>query len=279
MNSWHGKDSSRTLLLILLGLICLSGLRVYWLWKTPPAYWQEHQQFLQRTDPERRMEMAQSVEQRILNQLTFVHSTDQRAGADGSNVVDTVIGSVNPDETKIVFITLEEINAWMDQRLKDWASHQGMKIPDYVSDPMVAIEGEEPRFAFKFERPDFQQVISAVTRVQIKAAASSNETNDAEETEEANEQDRGDKATVQVIKIRTGKLRIPGVKIVTDVVGGGHKEGSPGFAKVASDIKKMFDGAAFDPLIKISKQKIRIVSFVLKHEPAGMEITVQAGSS
>lgn len=264
----QGKIRIRTLLLILLGLLCLGGIRVYWLWQTPPTYWQEHQQFLQQTTAEKRMETAQSVEQRILDQLSFVSnetstlarsSHTQVQAADASNVISAAIGSADPNKTKVVFITLEEINAWMDQRLRDWSSHQGTVIPDYVSDPMVAIEGENLVLAFRFDRSDFQQVISAVTRVQIEQGQSG----------------KAGKATIQIVKIRTGRLSVPGAKAMSGAIG---KTGdvSSGFAKVATEITEAFDGMVFDPLIKISQQKVRMVSFSLSQNPAGMEITIRA---
>lgn len=258
----QGKIRMRILLLVLLGLLCLGGGRMYWLWKTPPVYWQKHQQFLEQTSPEKRMAIAQLVEQRILDQLSFVSSEPSRrvggelAGTENA-ILSAAVGTGN-----VVFITLEEINAWLDQRLRDWAGHQGRAIPDYVSDPMVAIEGENLILAFRFDQPEFKQVISAVTRIQIETGSS----------------DKTGNATVQVLKIRTGQLAIPGIKAMSGAIGK-KSEASSGFAKVAAEITEAFDGMSFDPLIKISQQKVRMVSFTLKQNPAGMEIMVQADNS
>jgi len=262
-----GKVRVRTILLLLLCVVGLLSLRVYWLWSTPPDYWQENQQYLQETSSEKRMELAQSVEQRILDLFSFApeqdsmnRSVDKGTGqaGNGSDIAGNVIGTIGPKQTKVVFVSLNEINAWMDQRLGDWASNQGSSIPDFVSDPMVAFEGENLIFAFKFDRPEFQQVISAVTTIEIDKGMT----------------DKPGQARIRVIKIRTGQLGIPGVKQVSSAIASGS-DSSSDLAEAISGIKEAFDGKAFDPLIKINRQKVRMISFKIKHDPPGMELTLK----
>ena len=260
-----GLTRFRTVLLVLLVAIGLVGVRGYWLWKSPPTYWQTQQQYLKETTSQQRMAIAQSVEQRILDRLGAV-STDATPVRDASDadgqvaVIQAVDASrrtvgAEANAARSIFLTLNEINAWVDQRLGDWASNQGSSIPDDVTHPMVAIEGDHLVFAFQFEKPNFKQVISAVANVQIA------------------KDDHGEpgQATIRIVKIRGGRLEIPGIKAVTGVIEEGADQES-GLAELASKITEVFDGKAFDPLIKINHKKIRVVSFQLRHKPAGLQL-------
>jgi len=257
----HRKMGCGTVLLVITVISALCGAWGYWLWKSEPVYWQEHKQYLEKSTPQERLALAESVERRVLDKISFAPVKGPMGGGDGTashggagegglaaSGAETT--SNRPAKTtKEVFLTIEEINAWMDQRLKDWASNQGMNIPDFVKDPMVAIEDDYLILAFKFEKPPISQVVSVMTTVVI----------------EENE------AKIQVEGVRGGRLKIPGVKAAANAVGA--RGGESGLADIAAKITKAFDGKTFNPLLKLNSQKIRMISFELK--PDGALLTLK----
>ncbi len=247
-----------SVILIVLVLSGVVGAWCYWLWKSEPTYWVEHEKYLQSTTPEQRLVIAESVEKRIFDKLSAVVSSggaggsSSAAGSGGQgsgsakNIEDGVAAAMaeNPDAVHSLLLTTEEINAWMNQRLDGWASNQGVSIPDFIEEPMLAIEGENLVIAFRFEKPPISQVVSLVSRVVIKKG----------------------EAIIQVRGIRGGRLRMPGVKAASKAVG--SRGGSSEFAKAAEKITEVFDGKAFDPVIKLNHKKIRMLSFVLQKDGA-----------
>lgn len=200
------------------------------------------------------MAIAQSVERWFLDRLSVVAESVNAPDNEGVGQAVNTSHAAGPGQTKVVFLTLEEINAWMDQRLRDWASNQGSEIPDYISDPMVAIEGDNLVFAFQFDKPEFRQVVSAVTKVEINKQRS----------------DESEQARIRVVEVRMGRLGLSAVRAV-----GGADESSA-LAEIATGITDALDGKVFDPVVRINRQKVRAVSFKLKHEPLGMELTLKA---
>ncbi len=255
---------------VLLVLVALVVGRGYWLWRSPPVYWQDHQQYLQRTTVQERLALAQSVERRILEEFNAVpvnspassNTSNVSNVSQGNDAVTALIGTVQPHVTKTVSLSIEEVNAWIDQRLKDWASNQGTSIPEYVTDPMVAIEGDNLVIAFKFDKPNLKQVVSAVTRIEI----------------DKSQNDQAGQARIRIVKIKGGRLRIPAVKTLSQAVEKQAKSSSE-LADMASKITETFDGQIFDPVLKLNNQKIRIVSLQLKHEPRGIELSIKRDTS
>lgn len=236
------KMGCRTVVLLFLIICSLAGMAGYWLWKSEPGYWNQRKNFLSELNVHQRMEIAQSVERRFLEAINVA-----------SNGLDHVVGASDSGEASAVshdvLLTADEINAWLDQRLAGWAANQGIAIPDYINEPMVAINGDHLIIAFRLEHPPLSQIVSVTTSVEIQDG----------------------QAELRVEAIHGGRLRVPGVKAVSDAV---HNSGSESeFASVAAKITEAFDGKVLDPVIKLNHQKIRITA--IKIQPKGVRLTLK----
>lgn len=66
-----------------------------------------------------------------------------------------------------VEMTVDELNAWIETRAPDWLANQGIEMPSQVSDPMVALEGEQLVVGFRFSEGDFSQWVSMNVDVRV----------------------------------------------------------------------------------------------------------------
>lgn len=210
-----------------LVLVCVAAGWVYWLWVSEPVYWQEHKRFLETYPPAQRLEMAQAVERKILDKLSAVAT-----GKADSGVKSTL------------FLSIEEINAWIDQRLSEWATNQGKEVPEYVTEPMVAIVDQQLVAAFRLVNPPVDQVVSIVTRVMIDQGV----------------------ATVKVENVFGGRLEVPGAKAMAQAIE--TSAGDSEFGGVVRKVTEAFDGVQFDPVVKLNGQKIQVVAFELQEHGA-----------
>jgi len=210
-----------------LVLVCLTVGWAYWLWVSEPVYWREHKRFLETYTPAQRLEVAHAVEQKILEKLSEVAT-----GRAGAGVKSTL------------FLSIDEINAWIDQRLSEWAENQGKQIPEYVTEPMVAIVDRQLVAVFMMVKPPVEQVVSIVTQVTI---------------------DQGI-ATVKVENVFGGRLEVPGAKAMAHAIEA--SAGDSEFGGVVRQVTEAFDGVEFTPVIKLNGQKIRAVAFELQDHGA-----------
>ena len=236
----------RAVIFLLLLIVSLGGLWCYWLWKSEPEYWQHRADFRLTTPINQRRIIAQTVEQRILERLD-VALANGRSATVSSSQVD---GSVEEE----LFLTFDEINVWIDERLDDWIANQGAEVPGFLKDPMLAAEGQNLIVAFEYVNHPFRQVVSMISRVNITD---------------------GGEAVIRVQGVRAGCLPIPGAKAVSQAVvkGGIYHEG---FSQVADHITEAFDGRTFDPVLKVHNQKVRLSGFELK--PSGARLSIQAAA-
>ncbi len=246
--------------LLLTVVTGLCGLWAYWMWKSEPVYWQERREYLQQTTPAQRMAIAESIEQRLLNKLNLASGSAHQAQGTGGGMQIMTAGDSPPGVQRAgdpqateqdIFLTTDEMNAWMDQRLTDWAGNQGIRIPPFVESPMLAVEGENLVIAFKVVKPPIRQIMSIVCEVVIDSG----------------------QATTRVMSVRGGRLKLPGVQAASSVLQNSQSESK--FAQTAAKIKEAFDGKSFDPVLKLSNQKIQLVAFKLKKDGAMLTVKPQ----
>lgn len=231
---WRGMKYRRVLGVLVLFLVLVWGW-AYWLWRSEPAYWQRRRSFVQTHTARQRMAVGESVEQRILAALSDVSvaAAGHRAGSQDS-----------------LFLSVDEINAWIDQRLYGWAANQGLDISESVEDPMLAIVDANLVIAFLYDTPQRRQIYSFQCEVLIQ----------------------GDQAVIQVIAVSGGRLRIPVVNTVTRVMGWLRGQGSD-IAQVAGNLDKAFEGMAFDPILNVGQQKVLLKAF--EWEPDGARLVFE----
>ena len=251
MGRWSGIKYRRVLL-VLVVVLAVGGGWAYWLWQSEPAYWQQRQSFLDQHTAQQRMALAESVEQRILAALSDVSIAGTSESAVTSNS-DAKSGDSDAESGDTVFLTTDEINAWFDQRLYDWAAHQGTTIPDFITNPMLAIVGDELVIAFLYESPSMRQIFSVKCDVLLE----------------------GDQAVIQVMGVSGGRLTIPAVQTASRAVGRIQGKESE-IAQMTAKIAAAFDGMVFDPILKLGQQKVLLKSFEL--EPDGARLVFEPAS-
>ena len=237
MGHCGGAVRYRRILLFLIVVLTLSGGWAYWLWRSEPVYWQQRRSFFEQHTPEERMALAESVEQRILATLSDVSIA---AASESEEAVDE----------NTVFLTMDEINAWIDQRLYDWAANQGSTIPDFITDPMLAIDNGDLVIAFLYDSPSMPQVFGIQCDVVLK----------------------DDQAMIKVIGVSGGRLQIPAAQAASRVVGRVQGQESK-VARMTDQITEAFDGMVFDPILKLGQQKVLLKAFEL--EPDGARLVFE----
>ena len=238
MDRYGGAVRYRRILLFLIVVLTLSGGWAYWLWRSEPAYWQQRRSFFEQHTPQERMALAESVEQRILATLSDVSIS---AAGESKDAADS--GTDKDKDT--VFLTMDEINAWIDQRLYEWAANQGSVIPEFITNPMLAIDDDELVIAFLYDSPSMQQVFSITCDVVLE----------------------DDQAVIKVLNVSGGRLQIPAVRVASRAVGQVQGKESE-MAQMTDRITEAFDGMAFDPILKLGQQKVRLKAFELELDGA-----------
>jgi len=234
MARWGGGVRYRRVLLLLVVVLALGGGWAYWLWRSEPAYWQQRRSFFEQHTAQQRMVLAESVEQRILATLSDVS-------------IAAVDESEDAADKGTVFLTIDEINAWVDQRLYDWAANQGSTIPDFITEPMLAIVDGELVIAFLYDSPSIRQIFSIECDVLLE----------------------DDRAVIKVLSVSGGRLQIPAVQAASKAVGRVQGQESE-MAQMTDRITEAFDGLAFDPILKLGQQKVLLKAFEL--EPDGARL-------
>lgn len=257
----------RTLLVALVGICGVGGAWCYWLWKSEPVYWQEREEYFATTSPAERLAIAESVERRILAVLNNASATNTssaahsgghpaaspvaagRRGTAGGGSASGAGAGDDSNTPQAIDLSTKEINAWIDTRLEHWLSNQDMEIPEGMSEPMMAIEGENLIIAFRVDRPPVNQIVSVACDIDLG----------------------DDLASVQVVSVRGGRLRIPGAKTAAARY---TKAKEPESEDLTTKVVEFFEGWEFEPVITISNQPVRIVS--IKLHKKGARLVVRA---
>ncbi len=232
-------------------VLVLATLWGYWQWRSKPEYWVKNQAFLAQHTPEQLMTMAESVEQRLLAAVSY-DPTLSDPGGQGlfSLAADTYAASVGGHGTRQLFLTVDEINAWINQRLAGWAANQGLTIPEYVAYPMIAIDDGRLILAFLVDRPSVNQVVSMAVHVAIQD---------------------GQDAILRVEDVILGQLGVPAEKWIGKAI---QRGASPDYTHMIDQVTEALDGMSFDPVLKLHHQKIQLVAFQLKAN--GVLLTLKA---
>lgn len=208
-------------LLVLLALLMGAGGIAYWLWSTEPAYVAENRAFLRHTSEADLEAMAAGLENRISRRLTALphdpatgsissdgarpesevpHSSGTSRGPSRPGARDDPGRESKPtsfDElqrlarqsgTREIEMTVREVNAWLATRSQKWLANEGLSMPEQVSDPMIAIEGDRLVVGFNFSEGDFSQWVSLSLDVDATATG---------------------QATVRLAGVRGGRLPLP----------------------------------------------------------------------
>jgi hypothetical protein len=130
------KTTKSLLILIPVGLLLTAGGLAWWawsLWNAVPGYWRV---------------IGQTDERMQTRAERFEYDTIQ------------TVQQIRPGEPWQKVIDQQRINEWLATRLDDWAVNQDAEIPDWLKDPMVAIEPDRLIIAARIDAPDLKKVIS-----------------------------------------------------------------------------------------------------------------------
>ena len=171
----------RTVLISLVAVALVAGT-TFFLVRSEPAHWKQHQQFLAETSPKQIEVLAGQVEDQLKelanlgieeaqgNQesvTSWVQSLTRPGDtpADGEASPQPVQTRIKPEDVRInaeqtITLNNEQLAAVMQTRMDEWIQERGYSKPEEILDPMVAIQKGQFVMAFQLQSGPFSAVIS-----------------------------------------------------------------------------------------------------------------------
>ncbi|MEM9295383.1 MAG: hypothetical protein AAGA57_06240 [Planctomycetota bacterium] len=144
--------------LVVIGVsTVLGGLAVLG-WSSKPSGWAEMNRRLEGMDAVQRATLAESVENRLVSAWA-TPSGAQTAEEYYAQVVAGEAGAT-PAAPQTVRVEIDELNAWLDVRLRKLVEHQGQAYPAWLHSVRVWTEGEELVLGVRVQRSEVDQVFS-----------------------------------------------------------------------------------------------------------------------
>lgn len=266
-----GKVIKRVVLVTLLAVTVTAGVVVY-LARSQPAYWQEHQRFLNESTPKQIEKLAEQVDVQLqtlanlgideaLKQadaaaqaIRSLTDPDDQANADGDDR-EPAQAKVKPEDVHInvdqtITLTNDQLAAVVQTRMDEWMKDRGYVKPAEITDPMVTVDKGKLVMAFAFEAGGFSSVISGKFDLSIH--------------------DNG-MAELTMKRFLVGKLPVPANAIGEHL----RKEsgGDERAAKVGQWLEKL-QHLEFKPVIEIeNRRRVRVQDYKLLDH--GLELTVR----
>ncbi|MEE9212741.1 MAG: hypothetical protein V3U29_08820 [Phycisphaeraceae bacterium] len=242
--------------LLCVALLCVAGGVGYWLWQSEPAYVTRTRALLQSKSHGELEQMASSLENRIVSELTSISPTSGTGSSTHSNaaVTATLESRITGDagDVRTISVSLDEVNAWMAVKLNAWLANQHKTLPDEITEPMVAVRDDKLVLAFRYVSDRLDQVVSLDFTVELQD---------------------GQEATIKLLGIRGGKLPLPAgtaAKLMPKTADSDQQG-------VIEKLAKAFDGMSFDPVANIdASRKARVIGLALR--PDGLDVTVRVES-
>jgi hypothetical protein len=160
-----------TTLFVLMTALC----GVLYLVRTAPAFWIARNVKALAMTRDQRVAQAVAVEDRLL--ALFGRGSAGAGGGVGENAppgggaaVEATLAAQfeESDEPKMITLTCDEANAWLDERLRDWMKQRDYDMPPQINKPMIAVQKGRLIFAFEYESESVSQVFSAACSPEIK---------------------------------------------------------------------------------------------------------------
>ncbi len=183
-----GKIIKRTLVIGVSAVLLIVGT-TFFLARSEPSYWKEHQRFIAETSPTRMQALANEVEAKIdeLSNLGLEEAQNKRGEVeswmqsltrptdqptDDGQATEEKQETVRPEDVKInvekkMTLTNEQLAAIVQTRFDDWMKERGYERPKEMQDPMVAVQDDDLVMAFRLESGSFSAVISGKFYVEI----------------------------------------------------------------------------------------------------------------
>jgi uncharacterized protein YpmS len=255
-----GKTIKRLTLLALLAVAVTAGV-IFYLARSEPAYWKEHQQFLRESTPQQIERLAEQVDTQLTalanlgldeaaSQAETATQTLDSLAVDESKPTKTKPEDVRINTDKTITLSNDQLAAIVQTRMDEWMNDRGYIKPPEITDPLITVDGGDLVMAFAFEVGGFSSVISGKFGLKIR--------------------DDG-KATLAMKRFLVGRLPVP-----ADAIGEHLRQKSGGderAAKVGEWLEKLQE-LEFKPVIELEhRRRARVQSYVLHDH--GLEITVR----
>lgn len=270
-------------LLLVLALLTASAAVAYWLWSSEPAYVAENREFLRSHSQTELESMAAALENRISRQLTELPTAngDSRAGAtrmsprtrSGSHDTHTPDhGTTAPhapgdDNTPTSFeelqqlarqtgtreieMSVQELNAWLTTRSEKWLANEGLSMPEQVSEPMIAIEGQQVVVGFNFSEGDFSQWVSLSLDVDATATG---------------------QATVRLAGVRGGRLPLPAKRALEN---GESRLAERVDPETLKQVQDALEGKTVNARIQLDQRLATLVDFKAEGQKVTLTLRVE----
>jgi len=176
----RGKRWLKVLILTFVVIPTIALAVVFYLLRSQPVYWEQHQQFLARTTPDQMQSLSENVLDKLNNLAITNHQDPKQPHTDINSLVDSTQTqrtdqNVKPSDIKIddthqLFLNHDELAATFTTQFDQWIQWQGYNKPEEISDPMIALKEGGLYMAFELQLPGFSQVLSAKFDLQISNA-------------------------------------------------------------------------------------------------------------
>lgn len=233
-------------------LLVAAVLLVWILFRSEPAFWTKNKAFLASKPPAELRRMAEDLERRIVHDVFNPDNVDDGTGTGPTTGGGTTnSGELTPDTpaspapARHVRVSLDEMNAWLAVRAKQWAANRSVSIPEWVSEFAVGTEGDRLILGLK-TKGSVEQVHSMTLGIHVPETG---------------------RATVHVASIHSGRLPVPLALV--------QRGAAMSAAPVSQErIASAFEGLEVEPVIHIDHQRrLRVLAF--KTEPEGLDLTVR----
>jgi len=249
------KLIKRTILLSLLTLTIVAVVMFY-LARSEPAHWKEHQAFIHQTSPEQIAQLTDDVQSQL--DLLANLGIDQSKNHETTSFSigdDPLLEGVRPEDVHInqdqtLTLTNDQLAAVVQTRLDGWMQERGYIKPPEIKDPMIAVDDGKLVMAFELDAGGFKSVISGKFELTIKEDGT---------------------AELSLKRFLVGKLPVPANAI------GEHlrkqSNGDERAAKVGDWLEKL-QQFTFKPVLELeNRRRARIQDYKLLDK--GLELTVR----
>ena len=229
----------RKVLLAALLVITAGGGTVFWLLRSEPAHWKQHQQFLQSVSPQELKAMTRKVDRQMELLVTLSEELDQASDSQADKPL-----------VQKVHVAIEEANVWITEKVEEWLKYRDYDMPSEVTSPMIAMEDGQLLLSFRFDTATFSQIFTAGF--------------DVEFLENGN-------ALLRLQNVSAGRLPLP-----VDGIGDYIRSKAPDneTARKAAGWLDKLDGVEFKPSLKAGKRhKACIVDYEVTED--GITLTVR----
>jgi len=157
-----------TVVLLLILIVAILGGLGWWKWNARPGYFDVYHSMLDRTTPQQRKVMARELTSNVTSTLSESgnKSIDEPLPDEGPNIFGA--GSAPDPSIRLLTITVDEANAWVEQQLTGWLKNQGVSIPPQIKELAVGLDGDLIMIGCLFEDQDVTQWFSVGLKVKIE---------------------------------------------------------------------------------------------------------------